>query len=155
MSRNIEEEILKNSKYAKFFYSNDVEANKSKLNISNNKQNEQSLKNEDLNCSTNLKKQIEDKKLDESFKKLRQNNPQVLADFEAEEYIQNLRDIGEYNRWSLRLVQKWLTGFYTGKKIKYLKLYLFNYRQILGKNGFSYDEIQQRTKFRRYSLRYL
>ena len=119
MSKNFEEEILKNSKYAKFFYNNDdVELNKSKLNNSNNKQNEQSLMNEDINSSMNLKKQIEDKKLDESFKKLRQNNPQVLADFEAEEHIQNLRDIGEYNRWSLRLVQKWLTGFYTGKKIK-------------------------------------
>jgi hypothetical protein len=36
-------------------------------------------------------------------------------DIEAEKYISNLRLVGEYNRWSLKLIQKWLISYYKDK----------------------------------------
>lgn len=56
------------------------------------------------------------RKYDKSFKELRNNYKSLQADIEAEDYIKNLRDIGEYNRWALRLVQTWLLQFYNGKR---------------------------------------
>ncbi len=98
------EEILKNSKYAKFFLQDESEIAKTP-----------EIKIEDKNITKTLyEAKEENKKLDQTFFKLRKSNPHVLADLEAEEHMQNLKDIGEYNRWSLKLVQKWLGGFYTG-----------------------------------------
>jgi len=51
------------------------------------------------------------------FQELRKKHINLNVDSEAEEFIQKLRDIGEYNRWSLKLIQKWLTLFYHGKNI--------------------------------------
>lgn len=105
-NKNLEDEILKNSKFAKFFVNDNGSENSEK---STNIENSESLHHQ------LIEKVKEEKKLNESFIKLRESNPQVLADYEAESHIQNLREIGEYNRWSLKLIQKWLTGFYTGK----------------------------------------
>jgi hypothetical protein len=113
-NKNSQEDIFKNSKYAKLFVDQD---DFSKYSESVNKQPSENNNKYSLiiNSNSQIKKDNEEKKLNESFIKLRQNNPQVLADYEAEEHIQQIRDIGEYNRWSLKLVQKWLGGFYTGK----------------------------------------
>ena len=66
------------------------------------------------------KKSIElDEKINEnvhkSYIEYREKHSNLLADYYAENYIKNLRDIGEYNRWSLKLGQKWLKSFYSGK----------------------------------------
>jgi hypothetical protein len=108
-NKNIQDEILNNSKFAKFFVNQDELKNASQSTKFENRGNTKILSQQ------SIEKTNEEKKLNESFIKLRESNPQVLADHEAEAHIQNLRDIGEYNRWSLKLVQKWLTGFYSGK----------------------------------------
>ena len=45
------------------------------------------------------------------FHELRKKHTNLNVDAEAEEHIQKLRDMGEYNRWSLKLIQKWLFIF--------------------------------------------
>lgn len=114
----LNEEILKNSKF-KLFISKDNENKNKKENISQSnhikneysKTSEANKTNKDKNNS-NLYENI-----DKEFSELRKSYPYLKADQEAEEYISHLRDVGEYNRWSLKLCQKWLFQFYKSKII--------------------------------------
>jgi|LauGreDrversion4_2_1035121.scaffolds.fasta_scaffold988116_1 hypothetical protein len=90
------------------------EKNQFKTIISQNQNN-----NDNLFYQHNQKKEKleEDKILNESFLNLRKHSPEVLADYEVQKHMKNLKFIGEYNRWSLKLVQKWLSEFYSSNKI--------------------------------------
>jgi hypothetical protein len=55
-------------------------------------------------------------KFNERFNELRKDYKSIEADKEAEAYINELRNRGEYNRWSLKLIQRWLLMFYQGKR---------------------------------------
>jgi hypothetical protein len=79
------------------------------------KQNKQN--NNKPEADESINKDKNDNKYNKKYKELRKNNKSLRADTEAEQYIENLRDIGEYNRWSLKLVQNWLHLFYKGKSI--------------------------------------
>jgi len=79
------------------------------------------LKFENLNNDQNSKNSNDNNNekeiINKRFNELRKKHKNLSVDSEAEEHIQNLRNIGEYNRWSLKLIQKYLTIFYQGKKI--------------------------------------
>jgi hypothetical protein len=97
---SILKEAMKNSKLKRFVkFENDTEYNSNNSNIPSS----------DKNINPKDKEEINKK-----FRELRKKHSNLNVDAEAEEYIQKLRDIGEYNRWSLRLVQKWLSIFYNG-----------------------------------------
>lgn len=66
----------------------------------------------------NLKKiEEENEKINLRFKELRKKYKYIAADREVDDYITNLRDMGEYNRWSLKLSQLWLTEFFNKGKL--------------------------------------
>ncbi len=95
-------EILKNSKYGQYF---NVDQS-----FSPNSENENTPNNKNDNNYTSSTKDYS--KIDKSFDSIRNSYPQLLADRDAELYMENLRDIGEYNRWSLKITQQWLKTFY-------------------------------------------
>jgi hypothetical protein len=114
----VKEIFSQNPKYAKYFSEEEKVS-------TNNKENTKNIESKTIISSNNNAKKLfpepieqknkleEEKLLDQKFIKLRMLSPQVLADYEVEKHMQNLRDIAEYNRWSLKLIQKWLTDFYT------------------------------------------
>jgi len=129
LAEEYKKELLKNSKYKLLFlkldkekdetYGNTNESNNSNINDDNYKNSQGEFEHSDrFKNLPNLsdEKIAEYKRLDERFKEIRSANLATKADKEAEEYIANLRDIGEYNRWSLKLTQKWLMKFYNGNK---------------------------------------
>lgn len=128
LAEEYKKELLKNSKY-KLLFVNKEEDTSENINPydkqfsgkGNTLSNPTSDNNNTLN-SNQLKsfsqiteeQKEEYKRLNQKFKELRTSHSQTLADKEADAYIGNLRDIGEYNRWSLKLLQKWLITFYNG-----------------------------------------
>lgn len=82
--------------------------------------NQNSFPNKDNKIETSSQS-FDYNKLNKSYDELRKSHPYLKADREAEEYINNLRDIGEYNRWSLKLSQQWLVSFYASKILKVSK----------------------------------
>ena len=134
LAEEYKKELLKNSKYKLLFVNLDQEKEKNETNQNINERNNSEIKInnyknsqgdfEDPDRFKNLpnlsdEKIAEYKRLNERFKELRSSNLATKADKEAEEYIANLRDIGEYNRWSLKLTQKWLMKFYNGNYNKF------------------------------------
>lgn len=95
-------EAMKHSKLRRFVQY-DSETQNQDQNINNNHNN-----------NTFEKDLKEKEEINRRFQELRKKHSNLGVDLEAEEYIQHLRDLGEYNRWSLKLVQKWLTIFYNG-----------------------------------------
>jgi hypothetical protein len=85
--------LIKNSKY-KLLLENDTEVEKVK--------------------ETKHNTPTEDKNYYKKYSEIRNSYSYIKADKEAEDYISNLRDIGEYNRWSLKLAQKWTSSFLNG-----------------------------------------
>ena len=75
-------------------------------NISNNKR---------INEENEIKQRTQNRKLDEKYLSIKKSHNIDHAESEAEKFISNLRDNAEYNRWSLKLIQKWLLNFYKGK----------------------------------------
>lgn len=100
-------EAMKNSKLRRFVKFDNEE-------INNN--------NDNSNINDEYNPQVKEE-INKRFQELRKKHLNLNVDSEAEEYIQKLRDIGEYNRWSLKLIQKWLTIFYNG--IPYQFSYIF------------------------------
>jgi hypothetical protein len=161
LAEEYKKELLKNSKYKLLFVNSEEKKentnNSNNSNITNNIYNNTTFKNNQDNVTNNQgdfekserfknlpnlteEQKAEYKRLNERFKELRGSHSLTKADREAEEYLSNLRDIGEYNRWSLKLTQKWLMKFYNGN---YLYLFILHkyYRQILDKYGNSHAEI--------------
>jgi len=103
-------EAMKNSKLRRFVRFDNED-------INNNKNNSNTTK-----YDSEVKEVINKK-----FQELRKMHLNLNVDNEAEEYIQKLRDIGEYNRWSLKLIQKWLTTFYNGIQSINFQCYFINY----------------------------
>lgn len=97
-------EAMKNSKLRKFVKYDDEENNNNNASANSNDEYDKQMKEE----------------INKRFQDLRKKHLNLTVDTEAEEYIQKLRDIGEYNRWSLKLIQKWLTIFFNG-------IYIFKY----------------------------
>jgi hypothetical protein len=73
----------------------------------------------------------EKEKYSKLFREIRQKYNLEKADNEAEEYLANKRDIAEYNRWSLKICQKWLLAFYNDKFWTNMGISLLKYKYIL------------------------
>lgn len=137
LAEEYKKELIKNSKYRLLFVNVDEEKEKKNLKNLNTEnpintqitntisdrisnQNTISDMNDDKSNSFKSSPEISDlqkeefKKLNQRFKDLRNSHSMTQADKEAEQHMSNLRDIGEYNRWSLKLVQRWLITFYNG-----------------------------------------
>jgi hypothetical protein len=114
---NLRNEIKNNPKFKLLFTSTAnpikiTESNQMNTHIANNirhSENDENKKDSEIFLTRDEEKE----KLDMKFKELRSNHRYIQADREAEEYISHLRDIGEYNRWSLKLTQLWLQKFYS------------------------------------------
>ncbi len=139
LAEEYKKELIKNSKYRLLFVNVDEEKEKKNLKnlntynpinvqitntISDHNSNPNTISDINDEKKTNSFKSLpeisdsqkeEYKKLNQRFKELRNSHSMTQADKEAEQHMSNLRDIGEYNRWSLKLVQKWLVTFYNGK----------------------------------------
>jgi hypothetical protein len=57
----------------------------------------------------------ENVQINEKFRDLKKYYKNTALDIEAERYIEELKVLGEYNRWSLKLMQRWLLTFYKDK----------------------------------------
>jgi hypothetical protein len=118
-------EAIKNSKMKRFlkYDEEDNKKDKNEINKDNNNYNDN---NDILNEHEKEKEREREKEIiNKRFNDLRKKHKNLSVDAEAEEHIQNLRNIGEYNRWSLKLIQKYLTMFYQG-----IVLFLFLKKKI-------------------------
>jgi hypothetical protein len=69
--------------------------------------------------------------ISEKFRDLRKYYKTTALDIEAEKYIQELKLIGEYNRWSLKLMQLWLTKYYKDKFWVTMSIAMLKYKHNL------------------------
>jgi hypothetical protein len=81
----------------------------------------------------------ENKKIDERFQELRKSHKNLKIDREIEDYMSNLRDIGEYNRWSLRLTQRWMKDFYHDKFWVKMGVSMLKYNKVLNPEDIQLD----------------
>jgi hypothetical protein len=84
---------IKNSKYKRLLIKNNHNESKPPEHSSNNDNKEINLK----------------------YNEVKLKHQKTSLDIEAEKYIHELRIVGEYNRWSLKLIQRWLLSFYKDK----------------------------------------
>jgi hypothetical protein len=118
-------EAIKNSKMKRFLKFEEDENKYKKDGNEFNKDNFYSNDNDNENYKDKDKEKEKEKEkeiINKRFNELRKKHKNLSVDAEAEEHIQKLRNIGEYNRWSLKLIQKYLTMFYQGIKLMKIKL---------------------------------
>jgi hypothetical protein len=104
---------LKNSKYGRVFINKGVG------------------QNED-NVINQVTPEIKKTEINEKYSEVKAKHKDTSLDIEAERYIANLRLVGEYNRWSLKLIQRWLIGYYKDK-------YWINMSIAMMKYGYNLD----------------
>jgi hypothetical protein len=74
---------------------------------------------------------LQKQQLNEKFQDMRKYYKNTALDIEAERYIHELKLIGEYNRWSLKLVQRWLLGYYKDKFWVTMSIAMLKYKHNL------------------------
>ena len=83
------------------------------------------------NPSSTAENKEESKKYNDLYYNLRQKYSLNRADLDAEIYINNQTEIAEYNRWALKLSQKWLLSFYHDQFWTQIGISLLKYKYIL------------------------
>ena len=73
------------------------------------KNNDNTIKTHEINNNNN------NKEINLKYDEVKSKYQNTSLDIEAEKYIYELRIQGEYNRWSLKLIQRWLLAFYKDK----------------------------------------
>jgi len=114
------------SEYNKNSQNNNTNTNQSNINSQDNTPNTYSDYS-DYDQEKLLKFKEQNKKLDQKYLEIKKTHNIDVAESEAERHISNLRDIAEYNRWSLKLIQKWLLSFYRGKQNNLFYTILYTY----------------------------
>ena len=93
------------------------------------------VKNQNINTNLSEAELKHKEQINEKFRDLRKYYKNTAMDIEAEKYIQELKLIGEYNRWSLKLIQLWLTKFYKDKFWVTMSIAMLKYKHNLDPNN--------------------
>ena len=83
------------------------------------------------NTTSKTSNKEESRKYNELYLNLKQKYNLNRAVMDAENFISDQREIAEYNRWALKLSQKWLLSFYHDQFWIQLGVSLLKYKHIL------------------------